>query len=288
MKKKYHTILTAILLIGAAIILAVYVGHSPLIQLQGIPRFVLLIGLIFLIQWVVFIPAWLSHSEKYFDLTGSLTFIFTSTLALFSSEQVDSRAVLVWSLVLIWAVRLGLFLFMRVRMTGKDIRFDRIKTSFSSFLLLWTLQGLWIAVTLSAALVAITTANRKVFDLFAAAGLLIWACGFVIQVIADLQKSRFHAQPHNKGKFIQSGLWSRSRHPNYFGEIVIWTGIAVIVLPVLKGLSWIALISPVFVTLLLTRISGVPLLEKKADKTWGGEEEYEAYKKRTPVLIPRV
>ena len=110
----------------------------------------------------------------------------------------------------------------------------------------------------------------------------------MIEVVADRQKSRFHALPQNRGKFIQSGLWSRSRHPNYFGEIVLWTGIAVMALPGLKGLSWLALISPLFVTLLLTRISGVPLLEGKADAAWGGEEEYETYKRRTPLLIPRL
>ena len=125
-------------------------------------------------------------------------------------------------------------------------------------------------------------------DIFAVLGLLIWAFGFGFEVIADAQKSRFNANPDNRGKFIQSGLWSRSRHPNYFGEIVLWVGVAVIALPVLQGWQWVALISPVFVTVLLTRVSGVPPLEKKADQKWGGRDDYEAYKKRTPVLIPRL
>jgi len=106
--------------------------------------------------------------------------------------------------------------------------------------------------------------------------------------MADAQKSRFKADPGNRGKFIQSGLWSRSRHPNYFGEIVLWTGVMIIALPVLQGWQWVALVSPLFVILLLTRVSGVPLLEKKADQAWGGQPEYEAYKKQTPVLIPRL
>ena len=119
-------------------------------------------------------------------------------------------------------------------------------------------------------------------------GFLVWAVGFAIEVVADSQKSRFSANPDNKGKFIQTGLWSRSRHPNYFGEIMLWIGVAIIALPVLRGWQWVALISPVFVTLLLTRVSGVPLLEKKADKKWGGQADYESYKKRTPELIPRL
>ncbi len=125
-------------------------------------------------------------------------------------------------------------------------------------------------------------------DIFAIVGALVWVIGFAIEVTADAQKSRFNADPSNKGKFIRTGLWSRSRHPNYFGEIVLWIGIAIIAIPVLQGWQWVAMISPLFVTLLLTRVSGIPLLEKKADVKWGGQAEYEEYKKNTPVLIPRM
>ena len=135
---------------------------------------------------------------------------------------------------------------------------------------------------------AITTTNRQGLDVFAVVGLLVWIFGFAFEVIADMQKSRFNAESANKGKFIQTGLWSRSRHPNYFGEIMLWVGVAIIALPILQGWQWVALISPVFVALLLTRVSGVPLLEAKADKKWGGQADYEDYKKRTPVLIPRM
>ena len=125
-------------------------------------------------------------------------------------------------------------------------------------------------------------------DAFAIVGALVWLIGFVIEVVADAQKSRFNADPANKGKFIRTGLWSRSRHPNYFGEIVLWIGIAIIAIPVLQGWQWVAMISPVFVTILLTRISGIPLLQKKAEAKWGGQADYEEYKKNTPVLIPRL
>jgi steroid 5-alpha reductase family enzyme len=134
---------------------------------------------------------------------------------------------------------------------------------------------------------AITTTNRKELGLFAMLGALVWIFGFAIEATADAQKSRFRADPENKGKFIDTGLWSWSRHPNYFGEIVLWVGVAIIALPVLQGWQWVTLISPVFVTLLLTRISGIPILEKRADEKWGGQEDYEAYKEHTPVLIPR-
>jgi steroid 5-alpha reductase family enzyme len=254
----------------------------------GIPLFALTVGLAFLIQWLAFIPAYLLQTEKFFDLTGSITYISVIVMAVYFSTSVDARSILLSTLVVIWAIRLGTFLFRRIQKARKDDRFDDIKPSFIRFLNAWTIQGLWVTFTLAAALVAITTINRKELDLFAIIGFLIWVFGFTIEVIADSQKSRFSANSDNKGKFIQTGLWSRSRHPNYFGEIMLWIGVAVIALPALQGWQWVALISPVFVILLLTRVSGVPLLEKKADEKWGGQEDYEAYKKRTPVLIPRL
>jgi steroid 5-alpha reductase family enzyme len=141
---------------------------------------------------------------------------------------------------------------------------------------------------MAAALAAITTITRVELGGFALAGFLVWAFGFGFEVVADAQKSRFRADPQNKGKFIDSGLWSRSRHPNYFGEIVLWIGVAIIALPVLRGWQWLTLISPIFVTVLLTRISGVNMLEKRADEKWGDQEDYERYKETTPVLIPRL
>jgi steroid 5-alpha reductase family enzyme len=278
-------VLPILIVIGLLVALAGSQGGN---RVAGIPVFALLVGLAFLIQWLVFIPAYWRQTEKFFDLTGSLTYITVSTLALFLSAGVDGRAILVWALVVIWAVRLGTFLFSRIKKAGKDDRFDEIKPSFIRFLNVWTIQGLWVTFTMAAALVTITTANRKELDLFALIGFLVWVFGFTMEVVADYQKSRFNTNPNNKGKFIQTGLWSRSRHPNYFGEIVLWIGVMIIALPVLQGWQWVALISPVFVTLLLTRVSGIPLLEKKADQKWGGQTDYEAYKKGTPVLIPRV
>lgn len=274
-----------LIIIGVLFALA---GSQGSRLVAGVPLFALAVVLAFLIQWLVFIPAFALQSEKFFDLTGSLTYISVVIITVMLSNNMDGRTILLMAMVLIWAVRLGTFLFRRIKKAGKDDRFDEIKPSFFRFLNVWTIQGLWVSFTLAAALAAITTSNRKELDLFALAGFLIWTIGFSIEVIADTQKSRFSANPENKGRFINTGLWSRSRHPNYFGEIVLWVGIAVISLPVLQGWQWIALISPIFVTILLTRVSGIPLLEKKADLKWGGQEDYEEYKKNTPVLIPKL
>ena len=274
-----------LIVIGA---LAALAGSQGGFTLGGFPVFAIAVGLAFLIQWLVFIPAYLFQTEKFFDLTGSITYILVTTIALVFSKSMDARSVLLWALVITWAIRLGAFLFRRIQKAGKDDRFDEIKPSFIRFLNVWTIQGLWITFTAAAALVAITTATRKDLDVFAVVGFLVWAFGFAFEVVADSQKSRFNSDPTNKGKFIQTGLWSRSRHPNYFGEIVLWVGVAIIAIPVLQGWQWVAMISPIFVTLLLTRVSGIPLLENKADKKWGGQEDYETYKKNTPVLIPRL
>jgi steroid 5-alpha reductase family enzyme len=274
-----------LIIVGA---LMAYVGSQGGSKFNGIPVFALCVALTFMIQWIVFIPSYLRQTEKFFDLTGSLTYIFAITTGLLLSGNLDARVFLLWALVVVWAVRLGTFLFRRIRKAGKDDRFDELKPSCIRFLNVWTLQALWVTFTLAAALVAVTTTARKGLDAFSVVGFLIWIFGFAFELIADSQKSRFAADPSNKWKFIHTGLWAKSRHPNYFGEILLWVGVAVIALPVLQGWQWTALISPLFVALLLTRVSGVPLLEAKADKKWGGQEDYEEYKKKTPVVIPKL
>ena len=273
-----------VLLIGAGFAFAGSVGGT---KVFGLPVFAFGICLAFLIQWVVFVPSFLGQTEKVYDLTGGLTYLTVIGTGVLFSPSIDNRSLLLAVLVSVWAIRLATFLFRRIHKSGKDERFDAIKTSFLRFLLAWTLQGLWVTFTLATALAAITTPVKKELGWFTVLGLAIWLIGFSFEAIADAQKSAFKADLGNRGKFIQFGLWSKSRHPNYFGEIVLWIGVAVIAFPVLQGWQYATLISPVFVMLLLTKISGVPMLEKRADKTWGGQADYEAYKKNTPVLIPK-
>lgn len=258
-------------------------GHA----VAGVPIYAVCVAVAFLMQWTAFVPAWLNRTETFYDLTGGLTYITVTLLALFLTPHVDARGLLLSGLVIVWAVRLASFLFLRIRAAGEDRRFREIKQAFWRFLLAWTLQGLWVVFSLAAALAAITSTYRRDLDLLAGAGLLVWLAGFSLEVIADRQKSAFNAKPENRGRFISTGLWSWSRHPNYFGEIVLWIGVAMIALPVLRGWQYVTLVSPLFIIFLLTRVSGVPLLEKRADEKWGGEPAYEAYKARTSVLIPR-
>jgi steroid 5-alpha reductase family enzyme len=253
----------------------------------GFPVFALCVIIAFAVQWVAFVPAYLLQTERFFDLTGSLTYIVAAVVAVLFSAERDARSLLLLAMVVVWAARLGSYLFLRIRKAGADKRFAEIKPSFPRFLNAWTLQALWVTLTLSTALAAMTGTQRVALGTVTAIGLLLWVAGIGFEATADAQKSRFRADPANEGRFIHSGLWSWSRHPNYFGEILLWAGVAVVALPVLRGWQWVTLISPVFVALLLLRISGVPMLEKAADEKWGGRPDYEAYKSRTPVLVPR-
>jgi steroid 5-alpha reductase family enzyme len=273
-----------ILVIAAAI---AWAGSQHGIRTGGIPLFALCAILAFAINWLVFLPSYAFQTERYFDLTGSITYVSLVVIALILHGEPDPRALLLGGLVIVWAVRLGSFLFTRIVRDGSDGRFDALKPSLPRLFMTWTLQGLWVLLTLACALAAMTSSRPVPLGWFAAGGALVWAAGFAIEVLADQQKRRFRLDPTNKSRFIRSGVWAWSRHPNYFGEIVLWIGVAIIVLPVLSGWQYATLISPVFVYVLLTRISGIPLLEARAKEKWGDDAEYQAYKERTRVLVLR-
>ena len=281
---------TAVIGIVVALALGVLIGlaggHNGS-QVGGVSVFLVLTGVAFAINAIAFVPSFIARTEHYYDLTGSLTYITTTLLALVLTSGLDSRSILIGAMVLLWAGRLGSFLFQRVKKIGKDGRFDQIKQSFLRFLMAWMIQGLWVTLTAGAAFAAIASEENPDLGLIGAIGLVIWMLGFALEVAADSQKTAFKNDPKNEGKFINVGLWSWSRHPNYFGEIMLWTGMAILAFPALSGWQYLTLISPLFVFTLLTRVSGLPMLERRADKRWGGQADYEAYKAATPVLIPR-
>jgi steroid 5-alpha reductase family enzyme len=262
------------LAIGALVVLAGSDGSS---MVGSIAVFAVCGLLAYVINWMVFVPSNMAKTERYFDLTGSATYVIVVAVALLLSDELDARAMIVGAMVVVWALRLGSFLFRRVRRDGRDGRFDEIKIDPLRFFMTWTLQGLWVLLTTACALAIITGIERQAIRWVAIVGIVVWVAGFAIEVVADRQKSAFKRDPANEGQFITSGIWAWSRHPNYFGEIVLWTGIAIMALPVLSGWRWITLISPVFVILLLTRVSGIPMLETRAEKRWGNEEQFQKY-----------
>ena len=276
--------IAASVVIGALVILAGSAGSS---QVGSIAVFAWCGILAYLINWVVFVPSNIAKTEHYFDLTGSATYVTVTLVAILFSDELDARALIVGALVIVWALRLGSFLFRRIRRDGRDGRFDKIKTDPLRFFMTWTIQGLWVLLTLACALAIITGTERQSIGWVAIVGIIVWIAGFATEVIADRQKSAFKSDPANQGRFITTGLWAWSRHPNYFGEIVLWIGVAIIALPVLSGWQWVTLVSPVFVIVLLTKISGLPMLEARAEERWGDEAEFRRYTDNTPVLIPR-
>ncbi len=276
---------------GAAVLIGLIIGLAGSHRGQsvgGIRLFLLLVIVAFVVQWLVYLPSFLNRTEHFFDLTGSLTYQGLAVLTLILVDRRDARTVILGLMILVWAARLGWFLFQRIRAAGGDRRFDQMKHDWAQFLMTWTLQGLWITFTAGAALAAMTSSKDVSFGVIGVIGLIVWLVGFGTEVVADRQKSAFRADPANQGRYITTGLWSKSRHPNYVGEVVLWVGAALVALPALQGWQYVTLISPVFVFLLLTRISGVPMLERSADKRWGGEPGYEAYKAATPEFFPRL
>lgn len=277
-------LLTSIALLALAT--AAGSGAYPVTLLnRELPLTLLCAIAVLVINWLAFIPAWLKQTEHFFDLTGSLSFIVAICLAIALTPTPDTRAWLLATLVIAWALRLGSFLFLRVRRDGQDGRFDTIKPHFSRFLMTWTLQAFWVVASSIMALAAITRSPGKPLEVMAFIGLAMWGIGFLIESVADWQKRQFKRQQQAEQPFISTGLWAWSRHPNYFGEILLWLGIAFIAAPVLSGWQWVSLISPLFVILLITRISGIPMLEKRADDRWQDNEAYQRYKQKTPLLL---
>ena len=283
MKKIIFILLAAGLPLGIATL-----ANPDGLRLAGWPTMSVLALGAFGIQWLAFIPARVLQSERFYDLTGSITYIAVTLVAISVATTPSGAQWLIAIMIFLWAGRLGSFLFRRIHAAGGDQRFDRIKVSSSRFFVAWTLQGAWVVMTSCAALTAILSAEQPPVGAIYVIGAVMWTTGFAIEVIADRQKSRFRKDPGNEDQFINAGLWARSRHPNYFGEILLWTGIAVMAIPYLSGTQWVVMLSPLFVYALLTRLSGIPTLARRGQELWGDDPAYQAYVANTPRLVPRL
>ncbi len=234
------------------------------------------------INIVLFIPAFIFKTDKITDLSYSLSFIAVAVIGLFFSDHSIFRFILAL-MVVVWGLRLGIFLFIRIRKMNKDKRFDGVRENFIKFLRFWLLQAVAVWVILIPAIFFLLSGSSEVFW----AGLGVWAFGLIIEAAADIEKYMFRQDEKNKGRFINTGLWRYSRHPNYFGEILCWAGIYVFVFPALTGTQKLySLASPLFITILLLFVTGIPPLEKRADEKWGNEKDYQEYKRKTSILIP--
>ncbi|KAH7679520.1 3-oxo-5-alpha-steroid 4-dehydrogenase (acceptor) protein [Dioscorea alata] len=237
-------------------------------------------------QLVFFIITALLKFDKVTDFAGSTNFIILSILTLAIKGTWHFRQIVLTVLVVIWGFRLGLFLLMRILQWGEDRRFDEMRNNLGKLAVFWIFQAVWVwTVSLPVTVVNASDRNPSVQarDII---GWIMWSIGITIEATADQQKLIFKNSPVNKGKWCNVGVWRYCRHPNYFGEILLWWGIFVASTPVLRGAEWLVIFGPVFLTLLLLFVSGVPLLEESADKRYGGIEEYRLYKNTTSPLVP--
>lgn len=231
------------------------------------------------------------RSEKFYDLSGSCTHLaVVATSLLLETRQRTARQLFMALAATVWITRLGTFLYSRILRDGKDVRFDNLKRARLAFLQVWAIQAVWVSIT---QLPVVLINNREdvsrttVADLVA---MCAWCCGFLIEAVADMQKAVFRDDPANRHSYITTGLWRFSRHPNYFGEILMWSTMAFLAssagfsmgVPALHA-AWL---SPAFTAFLLLRVSGVPLVEKSGLKKWGADPAYLQYMSGTSCVVP--
>ena len=219
------------------------------------------------------------------DLSYSLTFALLAVILPFAGagKPVQLATSL---LVFVWAVRLGAYLFRRILRMKVDHRFDGMRDKPLRFARFWFLQAITVAVVMLPVSYFLDQEHPPGFGAWTVAGAAVWLAGLVIEAVADAQKSAFRAKEENRGRFVASGLWRYSRHPNYFGELLVWWGLFLFAVPALHGAAFAVVIGPVFITVLLLFVSGIPLLERSADEKYGNDPAYREYRRRTSVLVP--
>ena len=240
---------------------------------------------VILINLVGFALGYLLQSDKFTDVLYASSFAAVVMTGWYLSSDVGGAKLIVGLLVLIWAIRLGGYLFIRIHKMQSDQRFEQMRPVFWRFLGFWILQIVSIII-IALPVIFLLAKPAAGFSWTVAVGAGIWLIGFVLEAVADWQKFRFKLQAENKDTFIQSGLWRSIRHPNYLGEILVWLGIFVACLPWLEGIEWMAVASPIWIFVLLRYISGIPLLEERANEKYGKLAKYQEYVQKTGRLLP--
>lgn len=247
--------------------------------------FSLSIILLLVYMTIIFLFALWLKDNSIVDVAYGLAFVLICWVGLFTLGSGHSRQWLVAALVSIWGVRLAVHIFLRKQDEGEDFRYRQWREEWGktfvwrSFLQIFMLQGAVIFLVALPVLLVINNPGGRIgfYDLV---GVMVWLVGFGFEAIGDWQLLQFKSNPDNKGKIIQHGLWYYTRHPNYFGEAVLWWGVFLVAVNVPYG--YLAVISPVLIDFLLLKVSGIPMLETKYE----GDAEFTAYKKRTNAFFP--
>jgi len=242
-------------------------------------------GIALAVNGAFFAVAAVRRTDVVTDLSYSLTFAVLAIVLVFTGAR-DAVQLAAALFVLVWAVRLGGYLFRRILRMKVDHRFDGMRDQPLRFARFWLLQAITVAVVMLPVSYLLDQEDPPGFGAWSAVGAAVFVVGLVVEAVADAQKASFRAREENRGRFVTSGLWRYSRHPNYFGEMLVWWGLFAYVVPVLHGASYLVVVGPVFITLLLLFVSGIPLLERSADQKYGDDPSYRDYKRRTSLVIP--
>lgn len=240
----------------------------------------------FIIQVFFFAIAATFKTDKVTDLSYGITFIFLACWVYFRNGNFYSYQTLVFLMVVVWGVRLAGYLFVRIMKIKKDERFDTIRKDILKLVRFWSFQAIavWVIMLPSTYILSLDSpGNVSALMIFAVALFLV---GLSIETIADLQKFRFKNNPENKDLWIESGLWRYSRHPNYFGEMLLWWSVFIYSVPFQSGISWLTITGPLFITFILLFVSGIPPLEKKYNQRYRSNPDYQNYKEKTSLLVP--
>lgn len=248
--------------------------------------FIQTLVVIFIIQILFFIGAATFKTDKVTDLAYGLTFVVIALALTWLNATFFPVQVLLTILITIWGLRLAGYLFIRILKTKKDRRFDGIRENPKKFAAFWSFQTLAIWVIMWPSIILLTSKSDLSSNVYTLIGISISVVGLLLETTADQQKFKFKSDPANKDKWIQSGFWKYSRYPNYFGEMLVWWGIFVIAIPFLSGISWGTVLGPVFITFILLKVSGIPTLEKRYNKKFGNDPNYQQYVKQTSLLVP--
>lgn len=234
---------------------------------------------------LAFVLALILKDNSIVDILWGPGFVLVASVSLALGPHVGRRPWLVTALVVLWGFRLATHILVRKLGKGEDFRYAHWRRAWGrsfvlrSYIQIFILQGIFLLI-IASPVILIAASSGPRLGVWDGLGGLVWVAGFVFEVASDAQMERFKREPANKGRIIGTGLWRYSRHPNYFGEAAMWWGIFLIGLAVPRG--WMGLLSPVLITVLLTKVSGVPLLEKK----YAGNAEFAAYARRTSGFIP--